>query len=82
MILNNKEVSAKRIVVLFLVLISAISVRNGYTDNIDWYWVSALAFPVLVLLVYKKRNANQPYRRRFRRHKFQRTRRQASEMSI
>ncbi|MHA4844882.1 hypothetical protein ACX0G7_11995 [Flavitalea antarctica] len=82
MILNNKEVSAKRIVILFLVLLSAISIRNGYTDNTDWYWVSALSFPLLVLFASKKRNANQPYRRTFRRHKFQRTRRQASEMSI
>jgi hypothetical protein len=79
---KNKEGSINGFVVVFLVFISAIALRNGFINNPAWYWIPALTFPILIMLIIKARKAGQPYHRKFRRNRRMKTRRQASEISF
>ncbi|HTE25063.1 hypothetical protein [Flavitalea sp.] len=82
MIQKNREVPLTGLIIVFLVLLIAIAIRNGFVGNSAWYWVPALAIPILILVIRKTRQARQPHQRKFRRKIIQKTRRQAQRIGI
>jgi hypothetical protein len=45
---NQQNISAGGPLVAFLVLLTAIVLREGFTTNVKWYWVLAFTMPMLV----------------------------------
>ncbi len=51
MIHNQKQVSVSGLIILILVLVSAISLKDGYIGNGKSYWVLAFSLPLLLLAI-------------------------------
>jgi hypothetical protein len=45
---DQQNISAGGPLVAFLVLLTAIVLREGFTTNVKWYWVLAFTMPMLV----------------------------------
>ena len=45
---DQQKISAGGPLVAFLVLLTAIVLREGFTTNVKWYWVLAFTMPMLV----------------------------------
>lgn len=82
MILKDKTPYVSRTVTLCLVLISVISIRNGFVNDPAWYWVGAFTALLLIIVKQKTRQRSLPYKRNFRRKIIDRKRKELSEISI
>jgi len=50
---KKKPIPATGSIILFLVLLNAISIRAGYSENEKWYWVLIITLPLLLLAILK-----------------------------
>lgn len=48
---NQNEISAKGIMLLFLVIITALSMREGLIGNTNWYYIAFVSLPASILLL-------------------------------
>ena len=48
---NQKEVSVKGVVMLFLLVISALTMKEGLIHNIVWYKISFITVPLFLILL-------------------------------
>ena len=53
MTVKKKPIPARGSIILFLVLLNAISIRAGYSENEKWYWVLIITLPLLLLAILK-----------------------------
>jgi hypothetical protein len=53
MTVKKKPIPASGVIILFLVLLNAISIRAGYSENEKWYWVLIITLPLLLLAILK-----------------------------
>jgi hypothetical protein len=62
---KQKPVSASGIIILFLVLLNAIAIREGYTGNEKWYWALTVTLPLLLLAILNIRQKKHAVLRNF-----------------
>jgi hypothetical protein len=53
---NQKEISARGLLLLVLIVITALAMREGLTQNTSWYSVAFITLPIVLLLLlpYRK----------------------------
>jgi hypothetical protein len=57
---NQRQVSVGSMVICLLVIFIAIALRSAYIGNEKWYWMLAIAIPILAIAIWreKKRKSN------------------------
>jgi hypothetical protein len=82
MILKDKTPYVSTTITLCLVLISVISIKNGFVNDPAWYWVGAFTVLLLIIVKQKARHRTVPYKRKFRRKIIDKKRKELSEIGI
>lgn len=62
---KQKPIPASGVIILFLVVLNAISIRAGYSDNEKWYWVLIVTLPLLLLAILNTRQKKHALLRNF-----------------
>ncbi len=65
MTVKQKPIPASGIIILFLVLLSVISMRVGYTKNENWFWMLIITLPLLLLAILNTRQKKHAILRNF-----------------
>ena len=62
---KQKPISASKIIIIFLVLLTAITIRAGYLRNENWYWSLSITIPLLLLAILNIRQKKHAVLRNF-----------------
>ena len=62
---KQKPISASKIIIIFLVLLNAITIRAGYIGNENWYWSLSITIPLLLLAILNIRQKKHAVLRNF-----------------
>lgn len=65
MTVKQKSIPASGVIILFLVLFNAISIRAGYSENEKWYWLLIITIPLLLLAILNIRQRKHAILRNF-----------------
>ena len=62
---KQKPISASKIIIIFLVLLNAITIRAAYIGNENWYWSLSITIPLLLLAILNIRQKKHAVLRNF-----------------
>ena len=51
----NQQVTARGMILLFLVLVNVLVLRSGYTSGVQGYWPLLISVPLLIVAIYNVR---------------------------
>lgn len=70
---NQKQGPAKGTILVFVVLLSIVAIREGYTGNGKWYLLLLITLPLLLLAIIHNRYALRMEKKKYKKYNFNTT---------